>query len=118
MFEQLVVMFGNLLKVVNLYDRGLTNAKNIIVNKVEAKFDNLPNSFEGYNILHLSDLHLDSISGIEDIICKKIEKLNYDLCVFTGNYRKHTHGGQICLPGKIPIITHVNDGRKFNKGLW
>ena len=30
----------------------------------------------------------------------------------------HTHGGQICLPGGIPIITHVNHGRKFYKGIW
>lgn len=30
----------------------------------------------------------------------------------------HTHGGQICLPGGIPLITHLYNGRKFYRGLW
>ena len=30
----------------------------------------------------------------------------------------HTHGGQICLPGGIPIFTHLYSGRKFYRGLW
>lgn len=31
----------------------------------------------------------------------------------------HTHGGQICLPGGIPIITRMRKNRKFARaGLW
>jgi len=30
----------------------------------------------------------------------------------------HTHGGQVCLPGGIPIITHLNRGRRFVRGVW
>lgn len=30
----------------------------------------------------------------------------------------HTHGGQITLPFKIPIITHVKRGRKYFQGFW
>ena len=30
----------------------------------------------------------------------------------------HTHGGQICLPGGRPIITHLNRGRKYYAGPW
>ncbi|MDM8554331.1 metallophosphoesterase [Desulfococcaceae bacterium HSG7] len=30
----------------------------------------------------------------------------------------HTHGGQICLPGGIPIITNTSGRRKFVSGLW
>jgi predicted MPP superfamily phosphohydrolase len=30
----------------------------------------------------------------------------------------HTHGGQICLPGGIPIFTHLYGGRRFYRGLW
>jgi len=29
----------------------------------------------------------------------------------------HTHGGQICLPGGIPIITHDRMGRRLCKGV-
>ena len=30
----------------------------------------------------------------------------------------HTHGGQLCLPGGIPIITNANCPRKYAKGPW
>ncbi|MCJ7615551.1 MAG: hypothetical protein MUO43_03335, partial [Desulfobacterales bacterium] len=30
----------------------------------------------------------------------------------------HTHGGQISLPGGIPLITHLYVGKKFHSGLW
>ncbi|TIH12875.1 metallophosphoesterase [Marinifilum sp. JC120] len=30
----------------------------------------------------------------------------------------HTHGGQICLPGGIPIITHANCPRTMTTGKW
>ena len=30
----------------------------------------------------------------------------------------HTHGGQICLPFGIPIITHLNAGKRFYRGKW
>jgi len=29
----------------------------------------------------------------------------------------HTHGGQICLPGRRPLATHSNTGRKYASGL-
>jgi predicted MPP superfamily phosphohydrolase len=30
----------------------------------------------------------------------------------------HTHGGQVCLPGGVPMICHLDKGRRFAKGLW
>ena len=30
----------------------------------------------------------------------------------------HTHGGQICLPFGIPILTHLRRGRKYVYGAW
>ena len=30
----------------------------------------------------------------------------------------HTHGGQICLPGGVPIITHMSCHRRYASGLW
>ncbi len=30
----------------------------------------------------------------------------------------HTHGGQVCLPGGIPIITHMSRHRRYASGLW
>jgi len=30
----------------------------------------------------------------------------------------HTHGGQICLPGKIPLMLNANAPRRFCMGAW
>jgi predicted MPP superfamily phosphohydrolase len=30
----------------------------------------------------------------------------------------HTHGGQVCLPGGKPIITHMSSHRRYATGLW
>ncbi len=30
----------------------------------------------------------------------------------------HTHGGQICFPNGVPLITHSYDGRDLIRGLW
>jgi hypothetical protein len=30
----------------------------------------------------------------------------------------HTHGGQVCLPGGWPVITHLSRGRRFFRGVW
>ncbi|MFP6775091.1 MAG: metallophosphoesterase [Alphaproteobacteria bacterium] len=30
----------------------------------------------------------------------------------------HTHGGQICLPGGRPVMSHLRRCRAYNRGLW
>lgn len=30
----------------------------------------------------------------------------------------HTHGGQICLPGGVPLVTHSTAPRSFSRGAW
>ncbi len=234
LFVYLLLFFKVPLKATRLYDIGNRNAKNIIVNRVEVKIPDLPESLDGYRILHLTDLHLDFITGIENRVCEKIKTLACDLCVLTGDYRAgtkgdfkhimkplqkiidrvqtrdgvyailgnhdtyamaegmermgirflanetiviprgndrivltgiddphyyytgqaglalqnefegfkvalvhtpelydwaaennyrlylcgHTHGGQVCLPGGIPIVTHLDAGKRFYRGLW
>jgi len=234
LFQFLIRMFGTLLKTAGMYDNGYRNATEIVVNRVNLYFDNLPDAFHGYTILHLTDLHLDFIPGYENIICRRIDGLTYDACFLTGDYRAkissgfkgivepmkkvvsavrakdgifatlgnhdsymmadplenmgirllanetavigrngtriqitgvddpyyyytdqalaaleatengfkialihtpalydaaadngyrlylcgHTHGGQICLPGGIPVILHLRHGRRYYRGLW
>ncbi len=30
----------------------------------------------------------------------------------------HTHGGQVCLPGGIPLVRHLSRARRYYRGLW
>ena len=105
MFERMVRFFSIFLKIGPLYRIGKKNARNVVVNYYDLFFDNLPAAFDGYRIIQLTDLHLDCIPGIEDIISERLSELEYDLCVITGDYREQTHGGfkQILGPMKTII---------------
>ncbi len=227
-------IFGVFLRLVRFYERGYRNAERKVVKNIELHFPDLPESFKSYKILHLTDLHLDSMAGTGEQISQKIKALECDLCVLTGDYRReirgrfeqivdpmkkiatainakdgiyavlgnhdtymmadlfedlgitllanetvtilrgkekisvtgiddphyyytehsfnaltesedgfkivmvhtpelydlaaengyhfylcgHTHGGQICLPGGFPVVTHLNRGRRFYRGVW
>lgn len=80
------------LKTAGLYQRGEQNARDIVIREHNLFFPDLPEAFDGYRILHLTDLHLDSLPGIEDTICDYLDILQFDISVFTGDYRWHAHG--------------------------
>ena len=97
------------LKMANMYRRGLANAKDIQVVEHELFFEQLPVSFDGYRLLHLTDLHIDSLPGIEDAISERVAPLRYDACVMTGDYRFRAfgeYGAEVRLPMQ-QIMSHV-----------
>ena len=92
LFERLLAIFRVLLKLTGLYQKGLANAKAIQVKKIALTFKDLPAVFHSFKILHISDLHIDAIEGLEDILAEKIKPLQADLCVMTGDFRMDTTG--------------------------
>jgi len=104
LFERMILGFGFFLKVVRMYQRGCRNATDIVVKNIDLGFSRLPPAFDGYRILHLTDLHLDGGEPIEHIVCEKIQHLQYDLCVLTGDYRERTHGTLEAMLGPMQRI--------------
>ncbi len=92
LFKRLLWIFQFSLKLAGVYKKGLANAKNIEVKNVTLIFEDLPPAFNGFKILHLSDLHFGAIEGLEDILIRKIQLLDFDLCVITGDLRLDTTG--------------------------
>lgn len=84
-------LFGKMLKVLGIWDRGFANitAHKIVHNNVI--IPGLPAAFEGFKILHLSDLHLDVRPGFGAHLGRIISSQKFDLCLITGDYRFHTH---------------------------
>ena len=108
-----IEIFGVLLRLSGIYQQGIKNAKQIKLNQIELSFKNLPENFHGYKILHLTDLHIDTIAGLEDILINKIKEVNCDICFWTGDYRKYTSGAyEHIFPALQKLIqnTHVTDG--------
>lgn len=234
LFVRVLKLFKPFFKISGLYRRGFKNTMSFKMNEYEVAFEDLPQNFDGFKILFLSDLHLDSVNGFENKIIEKLNNLDCDICLLGGDYRMansgsfknilepfkkiiqsiksfygiyavfgnhdtylmetyedeiglkflinesvtiikegqklcitgtddpfkfytdqaiqalersskgfkialihtpelhqqasengysfylcgHTHGGQICLPGGYPIITHQNEGKDFINGFW
>lgn len=75
------------LQAAGLYGRGLRNALNPAVRTVRLRFANLPATFDGFQLLHVSDFHIDGNEALADGTCSLLSGLKPDLCVFTGDYR-------------------------------
>ena len=75
------------LRLAGLYQRGVVNARDVQVIEHELTFEDLPPAFDGYRLLHLTDFHIDSLPGLEDVISTHLEDLPCDDCVLTGDYR-------------------------------
>jgi predicted MPP superfamily phosphohydrolase len=91
-FLLMLKVFKFLLRITRLYEKGVRNAENILLKEMPLFFPNLPKAFDGFSILHLSDLHLDGMNNLEDRILNILGDHTVDLCVLTGDYRTELHG--------------------------
>jgi len=108
LFQNLLNYFVLVLKTLGSYEKGRENARNIRLNQVSFSFDDLPEAFDGYKIMHLSDFHLDTFPGIEKDIIRLLDQIECDLCVMTGDYRKATQGAyRQVLPAMRKIKDHI-----------
>lgn len=80
------------LKLMGLYGRGLKNALSPIIRRVIVRFDDLPPVLAGFQILHLSDFHVDGTPGLAEVLVPLLGSLKPDVCVMTGDYRFEDHG--------------------------
>jgi predicted MPP superfamily phosphohydrolase len=80
------------LKSVGLYQRARANAAKVQVEENILCFANLPEAFDGFTVLHLSDLHVDMNEDAMRQLAELLPGLRCDFCVLTGDFRGKTHG--------------------------
>ncbi len=80
------------LKLCGLHQRGQANSRKLRVIHHRFQLPHLPEAFEGFRILHLTDLHVDMDPANLAAVIATIKPLDYDLCVLTGDYRRLTWG--------------------------
>jgi uncharacterized protein len=80
------------LQLSGLYWRARNNAARVEVRHNDIAIAALPPAFDGFTILHLSDLHVDMNPGAMRRLAELLPQARYDLCVLTGDYRGKTHG--------------------------
>lgn len=79
-------------KLTGLYRRGAKNAERVQVRHTDLQFKSLPQDFDTFTILHISDFHVDMNRGAMQRLIEILPTLEYDLCVLTGDYRGETFG--------------------------
>ncbi len=103
-------LIRNALRLTGLYGRGRRNAERILVKHNDIDFEALPPLFNGFTILHLSDLHVDMNEGAMRHLGELVDELEYDLCVLTGDYRGKTFGSfAATVDGIARVRAHLKE---------
>jgi len=100
----------NTLRLMGLYRRGCRNAERVELRRNTIRSKSLPSRFDGFTILHLSDLHVDLSQGAMQRVIDLVRDLDYDVCVLTGDYRGATFGPyDAALEGVARVRAHLRD---------
>jgi uncharacterized protein len=82
----------NALKLSGLYWRGRRNAERIELRHNAIRLPTVPRAFDGFTVLHISDMHVDMNPGAMQGLGELLAGLRYDICVLTGDFRAQTYG--------------------------
>lgn len=88
-------------------------ARVLKVRRLTLEFPTLPPAFDGYRLLHISDLHLMHFGTIPRQLLAVLPTLPADLAVFTGDYKHHTFSADGPIPGwmgRIAAACRTRDG--------
>ncbi len=80
------------LRVCGLLGLARQNAMSIELRHHQIHIPDLPPAFDGFKVLHLTDLHLDMHEDFPAVLAERVQGLDYDVCVLTGDYRYRTFG--------------------------
>ena len=98
------------LKLSGLYWRGRRNTLDMRVRHNDVVIEALPKAFDGFRLLHLSDLHSDLNPPAMHAVAKAIDDVGADICVMTGDYRGQTYGPfEPALEHLVPLQAALAD---------
>lgn len=103
----LMKAFQWLLRATGRYAQGTRNAERLAVREVVLSFGELPPAFDGFTIMHLSDLHLDGMPGLPERVRDAVASREVDLAAFTGDYRTELHGPIRATLEGLALITRA-----------
>jgi predicted MPP superfamily phosphohydrolase len=95
-----------------LYWLGARNAAKVQLRRNPIQAPHLPEAFDGFTILQVSDLHADMSEAAMARVAELVQGLRYDLCLLTGDYRGKTWGpyepslaamAEVCAALKGPV---------------
>jgi len=101
-------LIRTVLKLGGIFWRGQSNAGRVQVRHNYIRLQRLPLAFNGFTILHISDLHVDMNEGAMRCLEGLLPELKYDICALTGDYRGATFGAfDDALVGMKRLRSHL-----------
>ena len=98
------------LRLSGLYWRGRSNTQRIRTRHNTVRLKNLPRPFDGFAILHISDMHVDMNHAAMRRLIDLLRDVTYDACVITGDFRGRTYGPiDATLVGLAQVRAHLKD---------
>ena len=100
----------NLLKCTGFQGRARRNCADYRLERNDVYLPDLPVAFDGYTILHLSDLHAEALVDEGEGIIRIVEKVPCDLAVLTGDFSFAEPGAPCKLRHEVlaPIIRAIS----------
>jgi predicted MPP superfamily phosphohydrolase len=100
----------NLLTCTGFRGRARKNCTDYRLERNDVYLPGLPAAFEGYTILHLSDLHAEGLVDEGGGIIRIVETVPCDLAVLTGDFSLDESGVhyEACLEAIVPIVRSIS----------
>jgi len=93
-----------LLKISGLYWQGRRNAAKVVLAHNVIAMPHVPEAFDGFTMLQLSDLHVEYSADAMTKVINLVEDFSCDICLLTGDYRAQTWGPyDAALDGMIRV---------------
>ncbi len=100
------------LAALGLRRRGLRNFLDVRVVEQEWRLPRLPSAFEGFRLLHLTDLHIDLEPALTPLLARVATSTPHDAAVLTGDYRNKTTGDHApCLREMAALLPSLSAQR-------
>lgn len=109
-FPRLVSLF---FKCMGLYGRGYRNYLDIRVVENVVALPGLPPTFDGLRVLQIADLHTDLDDALPDAVIARLQGLDYDLCINTGDFRNRTRDSLHASMAATRVIYEHIHGPKY-----
>src|SRR5680860_1010148 len=91
-FPAIAWLIKTLLKTTGIWPLAVKNTSQYRVVEHTVPIPHLPEAFDGFRIVHLSDLHIEGMIDKGHALQAAMSRLQYDLCVMTGDFRFLTYG--------------------------
>jgi predicted MPP superfamily phosphohydrolase len=84
-FSLLLDLLGRAVAFTPWHARGIRNALDLELARLDLTVAGLPAAFDGYRILHVSDSHLDNMPALADVAARLLDGVEVDLLAVTGD---------------------------------